>query len=71
LNEASKLISDALIEMEVLMSVAPKAYLNYFLIAIILIVILAIVLFIILYRKMKKKRPKLLRELESESQAAE
>jgi energy-converting hydrogenase Eha subunit C len=71
LNEASKLISDALIEMEILMIIAPKAYLNYFLIAIILIVILAIVLFIILYRRRKKKRPKLLRELESESQATE
>ena len=71
LNEASKLISDALIEMEVLMIVAPKAYLNYFLIAIILIVILTIVLSIILYRKRKKKRPKLLRELESEAQATE
>jgi preprotein translocase subunit YajC len=53
------------------MIVAPKAYLNYFLIAIILIVILAIFLFIILYRKRKKKRPKLLRELESEGQATE
>jgi len=70
LDEATRLISNALIEMEVLMVILPKAYLNYFLIAIILLIILAIIVFIIIYRRRKIKRPKLLRELESEIQAA-
>jgi len=71
LEKASEKISEALIEMEVLMVVVPKAYLEYLVLVIILLAIFAIIIFIILYKKRKKKRPKLLRELELEAQASE
>jgi len=71
LEKASEKISEALIEMEVLMVVAPKAYLEYLIVAIILLTIFAIIIFIILYKRRKKKRPKLLRDLEAESQTSE
>jgi len=70
-EEAAKLISDALIEMETLMIIMPKAYLNYLLLAIILLSIFAAIFFITLYRKRRIRKPKLLRELESESQKTE
>jgi len=71
LEKASEKISEALIEMEVLMLVTPKAYLEYLVLVIILLAIFAIIVFIILYKKRKKKRPRLLRELEAETRETE
>lgn len=71
LEKASEKISEALIEMEVLMIVTPKAYLEYIALVIILLAIFSAMIFIILYKKRKKKRPRLLRELEAETRETE
>ena len=71
LEKASEEISEALIEMEVLMIVTPKAYLEYIALVIILLAIFSAMIFIILYKKRKKKRPRLLRELEAETRETE
>jgi hypothetical protein len=67
-EKAREEISNALINLETLTTIAPKAFPHYIPILIIAILIVATILIIIVWKRRKPKKPKLLREREEETQ---
>jgi len=67
IRKANEEISQALLEMETLLLIRPKAYPVYLFVVIAILAFIVILLLIMVYKRKKGERPRLLREAEKES----
>jgi hypothetical protein len=67
IRKANEEISQALLEMETLLLIRPRAYPVYLFVVIAILAFIVILLLIMVYKRKKGERPRLLREAEKES----